>query len=139
MSPRIIFVFLIFSSISFTKAGFMYEEGEWETMIVDLITRALIPIHLEEFVDDPELFQKVDERRKVSYYGKMTPGGSENTEGEEMNKIYTRQTNDKGDPIIVLRSTEDNLKFFGKKRTFVALRQNPLTNNTYFVSYVYLR
>jgi hypothetical protein len=138
-------VWILILSITYLNSSsvhceFTYEEGEWETMIVDLITRSLAFVPIEDFVDDPELTQKVDRVNKLSLYLATPTKSGKDVESEvEPVIVYRRSSVDFHEPIVVLRSREDNLKVFKRKRTFVALRQNPFTNNTYFTSYVYLR
>lgn len=124
------------------ESAFTYELGEWETMILDLISRQVPSVPIQAFSDDPQLYQKVDRGNKISLYFDQPPGGqagSSSTSALGAKEIYRRKNVDAKLPVIVLRSGEDHLPLFERKRTFVVLRQNPETNNTYFASYAYLR
>jgi len=120
--------FLIYSS----DAEFVLEEGEFEEIAEELILREGQKIQLKEFIDEPQFIQKINYVNKISTYILKS-------ENEDEDIVYRRKSMDKGKVGIVLHSSEDGFPLFPKKRTFVYLKQNLLSNKTYFASYVYVR
>jgi len=86
---------------------------------------------LEHFEGDTILYQSVDTLNDVTSY---KANGADKKEPS----IYERKSNDKDKKVIVLNPSEDKIRVWKGKKTYVGLRHSG-EGDTYFVFYIYLR